>query len=514
MSNNSIQGNPKVKDIEQLAQTLDERRQQGKKIVLCHGVFDLLHIGHIRHFQQAKAMGDVLVVTITPDQYVNKGEGRPVFTESLRLEAISALDCTDLVAVNRWPSATEIIQILKPHIYVKGSDYKDADRDLTGGIKLEEEAIRSVGGTLEFTNDITFSSSHLINQHLPVFPKNVRDYISDFNGRYSSDNVLSYLNDAKSLKVLALGETIIDEYVYCETLGKSGKEPVLAVRQIDSEKFAGGIVAVANHVAAFCNEVGLLTALGTVDSHEDFVRERLKSNIETNFLYLDSNRPTIVKRRFVEIYPFQKMFELYVMDADGSAAGESNALLPKLNEILPEFDLVLVTDYGHGLIGQDVVDSLCENARFLAVNTQVNAGNFGFNTASKYWKADFLCVSENEIRLDARSRQSDLQSITRNISTKLSCERVVITQGAQGCLCYSNNEGFFHVPALATQIIDRIGAGDAVFAAASLCAVQRSPIEISGFVGNAAGAHAVATVGNRDPLEALPFLRHLETLLK
>ena len=218
MSNNSIQVNPKVKDIEQLAQTLDERRQQGKKIVLCHGVFDLLHIGHIRHFQQAKAMGDVLVVTITPDQYVNKGEGRPVFTESLRLEAISALDCTDLVAVNRWPSATEIIQILKPHIYVKGSDYKDADRDLTGGIKLEEEAIRSVGGTLEFTNDITFSSSHLINQHLPVFPKNVRDYISDFNGRYSSDNVLSYLNDAKSLKVLALGETIIDEYVYCETL--------------------------------------------------------------------------------------------------------------------------------------------------------------------------------------------------------------------------------------------------------------------------------------------------------
>ena len=107
-----------------------------------------------------------------------------------------------------------------------------------------------------------------------------------------------------------------------------------------------------------------------------------------------------------------------------------------------------------------------------------------------------------------------MQSIIKDVSGNLGCERIIITRGSDGCLSYSVDEGFFQIPALVTQVIDRIGAGDSVFAVASLLAAQKAPMEVVGFVGNAAGAQAVATVGHRDSLERLALIRHMETLLK
>src|SRR5262249_60009234 len=106
----------KIKDIDDLAAELPQLRI-GKTVVQCHGVFDLLHIGHIRHFQEARKSGHLLVVTLTPDRYVNKGPHRPVFTETLRAEAIASLDAVDFVAINKWPTAVEAIQRIKPDIY-------------------------------------------------------------------------------------------------------------------------------------------------------------------------------------------------------------------------------------------------------------------------------------------------------------------------------------------------------------------------------------------------------------
>jgi rfaE bifunctional protein kinase chain/domain/rfaE bifunctional protein nucleotidyltransferase chain/domain len=504
----------KITDVDQLAHTLGSLKAEGRKIVLCHGVFDLLHIGHIRHFGQAKKLGDVLVVTLTPDCYVNKGPSRPAFGEDLRAEAIAALDCVDYVAINRWPTAVEAIQLLGPHYYVKGSEYSKDSNDRTGGIIREKEAVLSVGGQLAFTDDLTFSASNLINRRMSPFSKEVSDWLSDFSDRYSSDDVLKHLDSVRSLKVLAIGETIIDEYVYCESIGKSGKEPVLATRQVGSEKFAGGIVAVANHISAISDSVTLLTFLGKTHSQEDFIRQKLNPNVEDIFLRMDGDAPTIIKRRFVESYPFQKLFELYVMDDGENKPVETETLCNKLAEVLPKYDAVLVTDYGHGMLAPQAVELLCSQARFLAVNTQANAGNQGFNTVSKYRRADFICVAENEIRLEARSRRKDLREIVLDTAERLSCDQIIITRGPHGCLCYSKDEGFTEVPAVALNVVDRIGAGDAVFSVAGLCAAQRVPSELTGFIGNVAGAEAVATVGNRSALERVPFVRHIETLLK
>ena len=154
----------KIKTIAELAVVLGKVRKAGKKIVHCHGVFDLLHPGHVKHFQSARKKGDILIVTLTKDEYVNKGPGRPAFNHHLRAETLAALQCVDYVAINDWPTAVETIKKLKPHYYVKGSDYAQKE-DITGKILEEEEAVRAVGGMLHFTDDISFSSSSLINAH-------------------------------------------------------------------------------------------------------------------------------------------------------------------------------------------------------------------------------------------------------------------------------------------------------------------------------------------------------------
>jgi len=152
--------------LEDLNKIIKKEKSKGKKIVLCHGVFDLLHIGHIKHFKEAKQFGDILVVTLTPDQYVNKGPGRPAFNEKLRLEGIASLDSVDYVALNTTPTAVNVIKKIKPDVYCKGPDYKNHENDISGQIKNEINAIKEVKGKVVYTNDITFSSTKLINQYV------------------------------------------------------------------------------------------------------------------------------------------------------------------------------------------------------------------------------------------------------------------------------------------------------------------------------------------------------------
>jgi rfaE bifunctional protein kinase chain/domain len=423
------------------------------------------------------------------------------------------LECVDLVAINQSPTAVEPIKLLQPNIYVKGSDYRDAAKDVTGGIIDEQAAVEAHGGAIVFTDDIMFSSSNLINRHFSTFPKEVSTYLSGFSARHPIAEVLRFLDGAKGLKVLLVGETIIDEYVFCETMGKSGKEPILAARQLHSERFAGGSIAVANHLAAFCDNVHLLTFLGTDDSHEEFVRSAMNPKVVPNFIYLE-DEPTIVKRRFVEQYPFQKMFELYKISEKETHETGSARLAARLGDTLADYDLVLALDYGHGMLDSRAVTLLTEKARFLAVNTQVNAHNRGFNTISKYPRADYICLSENELRLDCRTRERNLRELTRTVAEQHGCSRVTITRGQQGCLCYEPSEGFFEVPAFTTHIVDRVGAGDTVFAVTSLCVAQHAPTEIVGFTANIVGAHAVGMVANQRPLDRVPLMKHIETILK
>jgi len=108
-------------------------------------------------------MGDVLLVTITPDIFVDKGPGRPVFDETLRAESIAALECVNYVAINKWPTAEETLRLLRPDIYVKGQEFEKLE-DKTGKIQREYKVLQEIGAEMRFTHEIVFSSTKLLNQ--------------------------------------------------------------------------------------------------------------------------------------------------------------------------------------------------------------------------------------------------------------------------------------------------------------------------------------------------------------
>jgi cytidyltransferase-like protein len=179
----SIDITPGQRDLADLVKLGGYLRDMGKKIALCHGVFDLLHIGHIRHFKEASLYADVLMVTVTPDRFVNKGPHRPSFPEALRAEAIDTLSCVDYVAINQSPTSVEVINLLKPHVYLKGPDYRNMADDYTGGIIKEIEAVEAFGGKIIITDDITFSSSRLLNEHFPTFSIEIYNFLSSYKER-------------------------------------------------------------------------------------------------------------------------------------------------------------------------------------------------------------------------------------------------------------------------------------------------------------------------------------------
>ncbi len=154
----------KVCTLDHLAEHCAGLRREGRRVVLCHGCFDLLHIGHIRHFAEARSFGEVVVVTITPDRFVHKGPGRPAFPAELRAEAVAALSAVDRVAINRWPTAVETLELLHPAVFCKGWEFHDEGSDPTGKIDLEREAAEALGVEIRFTDDLVFRSSELLRR--------------------------------------------------------------------------------------------------------------------------------------------------------------------------------------------------------------------------------------------------------------------------------------------------------------------------------------------------------------
>ena len=257
-----------------------------------------MHLGHIKYFKEAKTFGDILIVTLTPDKFVRRGPGRPVFNSEQRAEAIASLEVVDFVAVNEWSTAIKTIELIKPDIYVKGPDYKDHSNDVTGNIKLEENTVKEFGGDIRYTDDIMFSSTKIINQNIDIFNDAQKSYIDTIKKKYNYDEVMEYFNEMMT-KNICRGEVIIDEYIACQTLGKAGKDPIMTLQKLKGEKYGGGALAIANHMSDFVNSVNIISYLGEEEEHKNFMYKNLKGNINLEYV-IKSDAPTIPKLRYID----------------------------------------------------------------------------------------------------------------------------------------------------------------------------------------------------------------------
>ena len=449
-----------------------------QRVVLAHGCFDGLHLGHIRHLQEAREQGDRLVVSVTDDPFVRKGMGRPRFTARERVEALSALACVDHAFVSNWPSAVEIIKAVKPEVYVKGCDYQDAD---DAALAAEVAAVEAHGGRLFLTKSDKISSSRLINADRYGSP--VADYLRSARERGFCDKIKTAIKKADELSIVFVGETILDEYIYVGALGKPSKEFMLATVEKKREQFLGGIVAAASHCewqgARYVSQTTPLTKTRYVD--EDFTK------------------------KLFEVYSAQRL-ELH----DDQRAKFTRDLL----EVVCA-DVVVVMDFGHGLI-EEPERRLLEAAPFLAVNAQTNAGNVGFNPVTLYKHADLVCVDEPEARFAAGMPVGMPEAAMYWLLEKARASSIVVTRGRNGAMAAAHGDGHsmpMYIPAFTLQVTDTIGAGDAFLATAAPLVAAGLELEAAAFCGNVAGAIKTTIVGHRTHVTRDDLVQNIEALL-
>ncbi len=504
----------KIKTIAELGEIAAAARSKGQAVVLAHGVFDILHVGHKRHLDIGKKQGDLLIVTLTTDKFVNKGPDRPVFAEKLRAEMVAALECVDYVGISPNPGAEYVLENIKPSLYLKGSEYADEEADVTGRIRTERLTVEKFGGKVLYTEDITFSSSNLSNRVLQLYPEEAAAYLKDLRSRLTFDDLRKEVKAVENMRCLVIGDTILDEYIYVEPLGKPAKENIIATRYRSREIFCGGAVATANLVGQMSGSVDLVTLLGAEDSREDFVRAALHPNVNLVPFFREGGQTT-VKSRLVDPAYVKKLIEIAYMSDEALPPSEQSALNNWVEANIGNYDAVIVNDFGHGMIDQALVDIVCSKSRFLAVNAQTNSANRGFNLITKYPKADFICIDEPEARLAAVERYAPIETVVREkLEKQINCHTFVITHGKLGSIVYTPQAGVKRIPALTGEAIDTIGAGDAFFAVAGPLLAGGSDPFLAAFIGNAVGAMKVRIVGQRHQITKPEILKYLSTLLK
>ena len=503
----------KILLLDDLIKKVENLKKEGKIIVQSHGIFDLIHPGIIKHLNEAKEQGDVLLVTVIKDKDVRRGPGRPIFLENLRVENVASLEQVDYTSLVDDEIPFGCVKNIKPDVFAKGQTYKDRDRKIHEKIFDEEKDFYFGKSEIYETGGFSFSSSQIINNFLDIYPDETKHFLKEFSSKYSFDEIVENLNILKKMKVMIIGDGIIDEYHYCEFMGKSAKSPIIVNKYITHEVFAGGAFIIANHIAGLCDNVELVTLLGKEDSREDSILNNLKPNIGTKFFYRE-NGPTTCKKRYINQYLNQKLFEINYLNDNYVSEECERDIINYLKATIPEYDLVLIPDYGHGFITDKIIKVIENISRTFAVNTQTNAANAGYNMITKYRNPNFVCLDETEARLGTHDRFGNIEDIAQKLSIALNAESIIITLGKKGSIGINRKNDINRTPIFSTKVVDTVGAGDAFFAFTAPCFVQGMSLDIVSFIGNAAGALAVQIVGNKKPVEKHELFEFIHTILK
>ena len=504
--------NSKIIKLKDLKKKILELKKQKKKIVQCHGVFDVVHIGHINHFKKAKDYGNIIIVTVTSDRFVNKGNNRPIFSQDKRIEFIAELDCVDYVSLSDCPDANNLIKIIKPNFYIKGQDYKESKNDKTGKINSEKKNVEKYGGKIIFTNEASFSSSNLINEF--NFNNSQLKFLKKIRDKYSLDYIHKLFKKISQLKVLVIGETIIDQYNFCEALGKSGKEPYLALKDIYSEEYLGGAAAIANHIADFTKKIKLISMTGDNNQYEKFIKNKLNKKVQRVF-FRKKNSPTILKKRFIDNITKNKLFGIYSLNDDISQIKDDIKICKYIEKDIPKYDLILISDYGHGFISNKTAKKITSKKKYIALNAQVNAANIGYHDLLKYKNIDAVIINETELRHEMRNKNDETKLLSAQLQRKLNTNDLLVTRGKHGAILLSKkNKKFIESPAFAKNVIDKVGAGDAMLSIISLLIKIGAPKDLSLLLGSFAGSISVETIGNSVSINKQNFLRQIEFSLK
>lgn len=493
----------------------DFRKLNKKKtIILAHGTFDFIHHGHVKHLKKSKAKADILVVSITADKFVNKGPNRPIYNENKRAEILSHFDFVDYVVIVNSSTGVKIIEKLRPNFYSKGIEYKNFNKDISGAIDWEAQAVKKIKSEIFFTNEETMSSSNLINVLSKNENKELKKSISQFKKNNSQETLIKHFKKIEEKKILVIGDIILDEYVYTQALSKSPKEEIISVKENSRVIYSGGVLATANHLASFSNNITLLSVIDKNNKRDTNFILKNKKNI-TNLKLYESDIKNVKKKRYLDENK-KKLFQSNIVSFNEIPSKVEVKIINFLRKNLKKYDLVLVNDFGHGLMTKKIIDTIEKLSNYLCVNVQTNSANYGYNFFYKYKKVNYLTLDEPEARLAVGDRFCKIEELAKKILKKINATFVSVTYGQNGTYVVSNqkkNIEIIYMPAFTNQAIDTMGAGDAYFAISSISAYLTKKVDLIGYCGNIAGALKIQYLGHEKFIMKNKFFAFSKTIL-
>jgi len=254
--------------------------------------------------------------------------------------------------------------------------------------------------------------------------------------------------------------------------------------------------------------------VGENKEYYNFIKKKLNKKVESTF-FKKKNSPTILKKRFIDNITKSKLFGIYSINDDNNPIKEDNQISQCIEKNIKRFDLIIISDYGHGFLSNKTALKICSKKKFITLNAQVNASNIGYHTLQKYKNVDATIINETELRHEMRSKNDDLISLSRKLIKKLKTKNLLVTRGKNGAILINKkNNQLIECPAFANKVIDRVGAGDTMLSIISMLIKIGAPTDLSLLLGSFAGASSVETMGNSLFLKKKNFLRHLEFALK
>lgn len=483
----------KIVPLADLARVRAQHRD--RVIVLCHGAFDLVHTGHLIHFEEARALGNLLVVTVTADKHIMKKRAVSV-REDYRARQVASLEMVDYVAIVDEPSAVAAIEALHPDIYVKGPEYSNLLLDKTSNISHEKTLVESHGGRIHFTSGETFSStklSHFLlssteaSQDNPLL-RNDRVMFRDVSDRgFTLEEVKTFLAGASRLRVCLFGETIIDEWVDVSVENISQKSRCVAGLETARVRQIGGAGIVALHLAGF------------VKSVDCFTNGLRPQDVPRNVTVIPLADAPLVKTRFVDKDTGFPLFESKQLTLDGLRRHR----WPEFDD----YDVVLIADFGHGLLDPATLNRQLAQKRRATVTAmvQVNSSNYGYNLPTKYAGANYYSLNRTEAELCLHEQGLALPELVDRMAALLGTEDLSITDGGNGVMARMKNERFT-LPTLSTSVVDTIGCGDAYFALSSLAVALDLPARMVALAGSIGAAAMAQRRCNERPISDQDFL--------
>jgi rfaE bifunctional protein nucleotidyltransferase chain/domain len=478
-------------------------QQAGEAVVLCHGCFDIVHPGHIRHLQQAARLGDRLLVTVTGDAAMRKGVGRPLIPQELRAENLAALDCVDWVAVCEQPTAIDLLADVKPDVYVKGREYEH-NRDER--FAAEQKVVQSYGGRIVFTSgDVVFSSTALIEQMRrteDTAPAAILRLIEQHG--LTRDEIESVLDRARGKRIVVVGEPIIDTYVMCDRPDVAGESPMMTLRPIDRMSYDGGAAIVARHLASLGAEPTLVTALPRTVAAESLRRRLASENVNVRAAEID--RPMIEKQRF--LVGSSKVMKLDLGEPFIMDRARQDEFAALVDDAVTDCDGVIIADFGQGLLTGPMIGDICQRVR---PHVRVLAGDVSGKRSNLLAMSgmDLICPSEREIRDALHDYDAGLSAVAWSLLNRTLSRAAIVTLGREGLIAFDQREpdaglrGDFssalnaeHVPSLIDHPVDELGCGDALLSAATLALAAGGSLPVAALLGSLAAAQEARALGN------------------